>query len=167
LVDLQAFDEGDGGLQVVALLARDAQFLALNRNLNLQLGLLNVLDDPLGERGVDALFDDDLLTALIARGADGVFEPSADGSILRRVKWTFTNSSICSSFGASSARIVRTDSLRSMVQALSLKSKRVAISRRMPAIALSTSARSVFETMSKDGMGEIPQASDVLNRIGD
>jgi hypothetical protein len=42
--------------------------------------------------------------------------------------------------------------LRSNVHLLPLNSKRVSISRRMPLMALSTSARSVFETMSKDGM---------------
>src|SRR5262249_38180532 len=45
-------------------------------------------------------------------------------------------------------------SLRSIEHLEPLKSKRVPISRPMPARALSTSAMSVFETTSKDGIGE-------------
>src|SRR5689334_18962698 len=66
LLDLQALHEGDGFLQLVALLAADAQFITLDRDLNLQLGVLDVLDDLLGQRLLDALFDDDFLAARIA-----------------------------------------------------------------------------------------------------
>src|SRR5262249_3975834 len=53
--------------------------------------------------------------------------------------------------------MVRTFSLRSTVHLLPLKSKRVSISRRMPWMALSTSAISVLEPMSKEGTRGFPR----------
>src|SRR5687768_15650510 len=55
---------------------------------------------------------------------------------------------------SSSARMVISASLRSIVHFDPLKSKRVPISRATPCTALSTSAISVLETMSKLGMGK-------------
>src|SRR5262249_52331340 len=60
------------------------------------------------------------------------------------------------SFMSSSASRVSVFSLRSIEPLLPLKSKRVSISRRMPWMALSTSAMSVLETMSKEGTAAIP-----------
>src|SRR5262249_33535400 len=67
LLDLHRLDEGDRFLQVVALLAGDAQFVALDRDLDLELAVLQLLDDLLGKRLLDTLLDDHLL-ALGAMG---------------------------------------------------------------------------------------------------
>src|SRR5258708_37047005 len=55
--DLEALDVGDRGLQVVAFLAADAQLVALDRGLDLELRALDLLDDRARQLGVDALLD--------------------------------------------------------------------------------------------------------------
>lgn len=57
LVDLAFLDQRDGGLQVVAFLAADAQLVALDRDLHLDLRALDRLDDFLGEFALDTLLD--------------------------------------------------------------------------------------------------------------
>src|SRR3954470_21806081 len=69
LLDLEAPDERDRFLQVVALFAADAELVALDRGLDLQLRVLDRLHDLLGELLVDALLDHDLLALGIARSA--------------------------------------------------------------------------------------------------
>src|SRR5579859_7285004 len=71
--------------------------------------------------------------------------------------------------------MVMSFSLRSRVHFEPLKSKRCPISRRMPSSALSTSAISVFETMSKEGIyysnilsGTVADGGDlVADRVAD
>src|SRR5690606_2493921 len=58
LLDLHVLDAGDGGLEVVPLLAADTQFVALNRGLHLDLAVLDLLDDALGEGRIDPLLHD-------------------------------------------------------------------------------------------------------------
>ena len=77
---------------------------------------------------------------------------SAAASTFRRVMWPFSSSCICRSFISSSARMVSAISSRATLDFAPLKSKRVEISRARPWSALSTSARSIRETMSKLGM---------------
>src|SRR5690349_19147496 len=62
---------------------------------------------------------------------------------------------------SSSARMVISASLRSIEHFDPLKSKRVPISRATPWMALSTSARSVLETISKLGIAIFPGSSGV------
>jgi hypothetical protein len=49
LVDLEALDQIDYFLQIVPLLAGDAQLIALDRRLHFHFCALDLLDDPLGE----------------------------------------------------------------------------------------------------------------------
>src|SRR5690349_7260729 len=67
---------------------------------------------------------------------------------------------------SSSANKVIASSLRSMVHFEPLKSKRVSISRRAPLMALSTSFRSVLETISKDGILDLVQRPGTLPQVG-
>src|SRR5258708_15596945 len=83
----------------------------------------------------------------------GSTKSSAPASTLRRVIWPLRSSCICLSLSASSATTVSAASSRFTEDWLPLKSKRVEISRVTPASALSTSAMSTRETMSKLGMG--------------
>src|SRR5580700_7092994 len=83
---------------------------------------------------------------------------SAAGSTLRRVRCTFSSSCNWRSFKSSSATRFSAPSSRFTWHLLPLKSKRVAISRSIPAIALSTSARSRRETISKLGIADFPLA---------
>src|SRR5262245_30522385 len=53
LLDLQPAHEGDGILQIVLLLAADAQLVALNRDLDLHLAVLDLFDDALADGLVD------------------------------------------------------------------------------------------------------------------
>ena len=66
LVDLEALDERDRRLQVVAFLAAHPQFVALYRHLNLELGALDFLDDLLRQFALDPLFDQDRLAQRVA-----------------------------------------------------------------------------------------------------
>src|SRR3546814_5870676 len=68
LLDLQALYKGNGVLQIVALLAGDAQAVALDRRLHLQLAALQLLHDALGEILADALLDGDELAHGVAGG---------------------------------------------------------------------------------------------------
>ena len=52
-VHLEPFDQRDGGLKVVALLAVDAQFVPLDGDLHLELRPLDLLDQTLGEIAVE------------------------------------------------------------------------------------------------------------------
>src|SRR5215469_6410584 len=56
LRDLEAAHELDRSLQIVALLAGDAQFVALDRGLHLEFRILDRAHDALGGFGADALF---------------------------------------------------------------------------------------------------------------
>src|SRR5262245_17589896 len=67
---------------------------------------------------------------------------------------------------SSSASKVMVSSLRSMVHFEPLKSKRVSISRRAPLIALSTSVRSVLETISKEGMDYLIERPGLCHKAG-
>ena len=155
MLDLEPAHEGDGFLKVVALLAGHPQLVALNRDLDLELAVFQLFDDLLSELAVDALLDDDLLADQIAPEArsGSLMSSALDGSSLRRTRCVNKSSCICFNFGSSSA-------IRSQFGLLALdlelfeflKSNRVAISRAILASALSTSARSVFETMSKLGI---------------
>src|SRR5258708_951715 len=68
LLDLHSAQMGDRGLEVVALLARDAQLVALDGDLNLELAVLDLAHEALGELLVDTLFEEDDLTHGVARG---------------------------------------------------------------------------------------------------
>src|SRR5882724_4938092 len=61
LIDFHPTHQGDRFLEVVALLARDPQLVALDRGLDLEFRILDRLHDLLGELLVDALLDDDFL----------------------------------------------------------------------------------------------------------
>src|SRR3546814_19773332 len=67
LLDLQVLDQRDGRLKVVALLAGDAQFVALDSRLDLQLAALDPLGNLLGDLLVDALFERADLTHHVSR----------------------------------------------------------------------------------------------------
>src|ERR1019366_10377544 len=69
--EVRAAQEGDGGLQIVLLLARDAQLLALDRNLYFQLAVLDGLHDFPRLFGGNALADrHDLSHGALGRGLD-------------------------------------------------------------------------------------------------
>jgi hypothetical protein len=149
LLDLEAAHQRDRGLQIVALLAGDAQLAALHRGLHLELAVLDLAHQPPRQVGVDALLERDRLAQRVARRLFRRLEVERAG--LDRVRCTFSNSCICFSLRSSSAVTVISLSLRSIAHLLPLKSKRVVISRLIPASALSTSARSMRDTMSKLG----------------
>ena len=67
LLDLQAAGDGDRRLQIVALFAGDAQLVALDRHLHLELAVLDLADQLPGEVGVDALTQHDRLLQRVAR----------------------------------------------------------------------------------------------------
>src|SRR5258707_15595399 len=68
LLGLDRPELDDGGLKIVAFLARDAQLVALDRHLDLELAVLDLAHQALGELLVDALLDEDGLAHGIARG---------------------------------------------------------------------------------------------------
>src|SRR5208282_396578 len=67
LLDLEAADQGHRRLQIVALLAGDAQFGALDRRLDLELAVLDLARQPLGQRRVDALAQGHALPQALSR----------------------------------------------------------------------------------------------------
>src|SRR5258708_1503499 len=71
----------------------------------------------------------------------GVLNSSAAASTLRRVRCILSSSCICLSLRSSSASTVSAPSSRLIEQALPLKSKRLAISRLIPATLLALAAR--------------------------
>src|SRR4029077_1263467 len=74
LIDLEGAQQRDGVLQFVTLLAGHSQFIALDRGLNLQLAVLQILYQALGQFTIDALLDDPHLAHLVARGALRILE---------------------------------------------------------------------------------------------
>jgi NAD(P)-dependent dehydrogenase (short-subunit alcohol dehydrogenase family) len=72
--DLHRLDVGDRFLKIVALLAGHAQFVALDRDLDFQLCVLDLLDELLGEVAVHTLFYQNGLAQPVARGAFRVLE---------------------------------------------------------------------------------------------
>ena len=72
--------QGDDGLQIVSILARDAHRIALNAGLHLLLGVLDQLDDLLGLFDRDALLEGHLLAHALPRGRFHL----APGQVLER-----------------------------------------------------------------------------------
>ena len=68
LGDLEFFDQGNHSLKVVSLLTRNAQLVALDGDLHLQLCSLDDLNDLLGQVTLDALLDADRLAQRVPRG---------------------------------------------------------------------------------------------------
>ena len=68
LIDAQRFHKSDNRLQIVALFARNAQFVALDGHLHFGFGILNRFGNFLGDLLFDALFDGNGLPHHRARG---------------------------------------------------------------------------------------------------
>src|SRR5438270_8707402 len=79
LLGLDRAELGDGGLEVVAFLARDAQLVALDRDLDLELAVLDLAHQALGELLVDALLEQHGLAHRVARGLFGWLELERGG----------------------------------------------------------------------------------------
>src|SRR5450756_132811 len=78
--EVRAAQESNGGLQIVLLLARDAQLLALDRDLHLQLAVLDGLYDLPRLFGGNALADrQDLSHGTLGRGLDRAVVESLQG----------------------------------------------------------------------------------------
>src|SRR5260221_1757957 len=74
LLDLEAAQQGDGRLQVVALLAGDAQLLALDAGLDLEAAVLDLAHEAPGQLAVDALLQHHRLALRVARRLLGRLE---------------------------------------------------------------------------------------------
>ena len=72
--DLHRLHVGDRVLKIVALLAGHAQLIALDRDLDFQLCVLDFLDQLFGKVAVHALFHQNGLAQRVARGAFRVLE---------------------------------------------------------------------------------------------
>src|ERR1700688_3155702 len=79
LRELEAADMGDGGLQLVALLPAHAQLVALDRDLELELAVLERVREALGQLPIDPLLDHDRLPERIARCPLGLLELEGRG----------------------------------------------------------------------------------------
>src|SRR5579883_427957 len=79
LLELERAQALDRGLQVVALLAGDAQLVALNRRLHFELAVLDLAHEALAELLVDALLQEDRLPQAVARGLLGRLELESAG----------------------------------------------------------------------------------------
>src|SRR5580658_848744 len=77
--DLHPLDVLNCVLKIVPLLAGHAEFVALDRDLDLQLGILQLLDQLSGQLLVDALPDDDGLADRVARSLFRVLEVERAG----------------------------------------------------------------------------------------
>ncbi len=73
-LDIELLDQRNGGLQVVALLAGDTQFITLDRHLHLDLAGLDILDQLARELTVDALAHTNALAHRLAGGVVGGLE---------------------------------------------------------------------------------------------
>ena len=121
----------DGGLEIVALLAGHPQFVALDRGLNLELAVLQLAHQLLGQRRIDALAQQPRSGAPTGRPPfPGGLKSSAAASTLRRVMCAFNSSCICSQLHlVVGQQQSRSSSRREIEDSLPLNSKRVAISR--------------------------------------
>src|SRR5258707_9365156 len=79
LVGLDSPELDDGGLEIVAFLARDAQLVALDRHLDLELAVLDLAHQALGELLVDALLEQHGLANRVARRLLGRLELERGG----------------------------------------------------------------------------------------
>jgi hypothetical protein len=142
--ELAAFDEFDHGLEVVDLLAGDAEFFALDAGLNLEFAVLDEADDLLGQFLLDAILNLDLALEAAERGA----------LVLAPLERLDVDAPLVRGGLASSATILIFFSLRSTVISTGepRKSKRPAIALLALLIALSSSEKLNRETISKLGM---------------
>src|SRR5579871_2634585 len=79
LLDFEAADMRNRRLEIVALLARDAQLVALNRGLDLELAILDLAHDALGQILADALAQRHGLAHALPRGLLGRLEVERTG----------------------------------------------------------------------------------------